>query len=159
MHDTRRKALMAIAALVLAGCAGVPAEQFQTPQMSLTSFRMLASDGIARRFVIGIRVTNPNRTPLNPGTLSYQVAFEGQDFLSGAARNLARIPPDAESEIEIQTGLDQPGETRLFDQLLEDPGRERLRFELRATLGLQGGHPSLVIEESGDLRLSPAARR
>lgn len=159
MHNTRRKALMAIAALVLAGCAGVPAEQFKTPQMSLASFRMLPSDGLARRFFIGIQITNPNRTPLNPGTLSYEVAFEGQAYLSGTARNLARIPPDAETEIEIQAGLDRPSDTRLFDRLLEEPGRERVRFELRATLGLEGGHPPLIIEESGDLHLSPAARR
>lgn len=159
MHNTRRRILIAIAGLSLAGCAGVPAERFESPQLSLTSFRMLPSDGVARRFFIGMRVTNPNRTPLNVGDLSYEVAFEGQPFLAGIARNLARIPPHAESEIEIQTGPAQQSDPRLLDRLLDEPRRERLQFDLRATLGLGGVHPSLVLQESGDLRLSPATRQ
>jgi LEA14-like dessication related protein len=159
MHNIRRRILIAIAGLILAGCAGVPAERFESPQLSLTSLRMLPSDGVARRFFIGMRVTNPNRTPLNVGDLSYEVDFEGQPFLAGTARNLARIPPHAESEIELQAGPGPQSDPRLLDRLLDDPRRERLQFDLRATLRLGGVHPPLTLEESGDLRLTPTPRQ
>lgn len=150
---------MALAGLIVAGCAGVPAEKFERPGLGLTSFRMLPSDGVARRFLIGLRVTNPNPTALDVSGLSYAVAFEGRRFLSGSVRNLARIPPHGESEIEIQASLDAHSDPRLFDQLLNEPGRDRLRFDLRAQLDLGTLHAPLTLEESGDLHLSVVDRQ
>lgn len=159
MQDTRRRALLAMAGLILAGCAGIRSEDFEPPRLSLSSFRMLPSDGIAPRFLIGLRVINPNRTSLNLRGLSYDVELEGHRFLSGVAGNLARVPAYGESDIEVQAGLDLMSGLRLFNDLLNDPQRDRFRFNLRARLDLGALHPILTLEESGDLRLSPVARR
>lgn len=159
MHDTRRQALLAIAGLILAGCAGIPHDAFEPPRLSLSSFRMLPSDGLAPRFLIGLQVVNPNRTALNVGALSYEVALEGHRLLSGVAGDLARIPAHAESEIEIQAVLDPASDLSLFNELLNEAQRDRFRFDLRARLDLGALHPPLTLEESGDLHLTPAARR
>jgi len=159
MHNTRRKALIALAGLIVAGCAGVPAGKVEQPGLGLTSFRMLPSDGVARRFLIGLRVMNPNRTALDVSGLSYEVAFEDRRFLSGNVRNLARIPPHGESEIEIQASLDPQSDLRLFDELLNEPGRDRLRFDLRARLDLGTLHAPLTLEKSGDLHLRVVDRQ
>ncbi|HRP74088.1 MAG TPA: LEA type 2 family protein [Rhodocyclaceae bacterium] len=159
MHNTRRKTLMALAGLIVAGCAGVPAAQFERPGLTLTSFRMLPSDDVARRFLIGLRVINPNRTALEVSGLSFEVAFEDRRFLSGTVRNLARIPPHGESEIEVQASLGVHSDLRLFDELLNEPGRDRLRFDLRAQLDLGTLHTPVTLEESGDLRLTAVDRQ
>ncbi len=159
MNPMRRRSLLALAAIVAAGCAGIRPEEFEPPRMMLSSFRMVPSDGVTPRFLIGLRIVNPNRTALNLRGLSYDVELEGHRFLSGVAGNLASVPAYGESEIEVQAGLDLFSGLRLFNDLINDPQRDHFKFVLRARLDLGALHPILSLEESGDLRLWPVARQ
>lgn len=151
MYD-RRRALLALGALFLGACA-TTRPGFEEPTVMLSSFRMLPSEQLAPRFLIGLRVINPNSTPLNLRGLSYNVDLEGHRLLTGVAGNLAKIPPYAESEIELQAGTDLLSGLRFINELINDPARERFAYTFHARLDVAGMVRPLNLEEKGELSL------
>jgi LEA14-like dessication related protein len=157
MLPARRLFLVAAGALLLGGCAGMR-PGYERPSVTLSSFRILPSEGLMPRFALGLRVVNPNPTPLPLRGMSYNVAFEGHPLLTGVAGNLETVPAYGESMIEVQTGVDLISGLRLFNDLLNDPQRDRLRFLLRARLDTGGLTRFLTLEEAGELSLAAFQR-
>jgi len=157
MPSHRRLFLATAAALFLGGCAGVR-PGYERPSLMLDSFRAIPSEGMAPRFALGLRVVNPNPTPLPLRGLSYHVEFEGFRVITGVAGNLETVPAYGESLIELQAGVDLISGLRLFNNLLQDPQRDRLRYSLRARLDTGGIRRFLVLEESGELSLAALQR-
>ncbi|MCA1789156.1 MAG: LEA type 2 family protein [Thioalkalivibrio sp.] len=157
MPSQRRLFLATAAALVLGGCAGVR-PGYERPSLLLDSFRAIPSEGMAPRFALGLRVVNPNPTPLPLRGMSYNVEFEGYKVITGVAGNLETVPAYAESLIEVQAGVDLISGLRLFNDLLQDSQRDRFRYNLRARLDTGGISRFLVVEESGELSLAPLQR-
>jgi LEA14-like dessication related protein len=90
--------------------------------------------------------------------MSYNVEFEGYRVITGVAGNLATVPAYGESLIEVQAGIDLISGLRLFNDLLQDPQRDRFRYNLRARLDTGGISRFLVLEESGELSLASLQR-
>ena len=157
MPSHRRLFLATAAALFLGGCAGLR-PGYERPSLMLDSFRAIPSEGMAPRFALGLRVVNPNPTPLPLRGLSYHVEFEGFRVITGVAGNLETVPAYGESLIELQAGVDLISGLRLFNNLLQDPQRDRLRYNLRARLDTGGIRRFLVLEESGELSLAALQR-
>ena len=157
MPSHRRLFLATAAALFLGGCAGLR-PGYERPSLMLDSFRAIPSEGMAPRFALGLRVVNPNPTPLPLRGLSYHVEFEGFRVITGVAGNLETVPAYGESLIELQAGVDLISGLRLFNNLLQDPQRDRLRYSLRARLDTGGIRRFLVLEESGELSLAALQR-
>lgn len=153
MSFDRRRSLLALGAFTLAACSGVRSSAFETPTVALDSFRLLPSEGLSPRFLIGLRVINPNPVALDLRGLSYDVEVEGQRLLTGVAGNLAPVPPYAESEIELQAGVSLLGSIRLLNDLMSDASRERLAYVFRARLDVAGLAQRLTLEEAGELTL------
>jgi LEA14-like dessication related protein len=153
MTSQRRLVLAAAATFLLGGCAGWR-PGYEQPSLSLTSLRMVPSDGIAPRFALGLRVVNPNPSPLPLRGMSYNIDIEGQRLITGVAGNLETVPAWGESNIEVLAGIDLLGGLRLFNELIGDPQRDRLRFNLRARLDTGGLTRFLTLEEQGELSLA-----
>lgn len=135
----------------VAGCSGRGEPAFEQPTVSLTSFGLMPSDGRAPRFVIGLRLVNPNATPLKVRGLSYTVELEGHRMLTGVTSRIAEVPPYAESEIELQSPIDLVSSVRLFNELVNAPGREALKYALNARLDVEGMLTPLRLLEDGEL--------
>ncbi len=157
MVPARRLFLATAGSLLLSGCAGLR-PGYERPSITLNAFRMVPSEGLAPRFALGLRVINPNPTPLPLRGLSYHVDLEGHSLLTGVAGNLETVPAYGESLIEVQTGVDLISGLRLFSDLLRDPGRDRLQYRVRARLDTGGLTRFLTLEEAGELSLAPSQR-
>ena len=153
MAFNRRRMLVALGGLALTACSGIRGRGFETPTVTLESFRLLPSEGLSPRFLIGLRVVNPNPVAIDLRGISYDVELEGRKLLSGVAGNLARVPPYAESQIELQAGVDLLGSIRLLNDLMTDASRDRLAYIFRARLDIAGLPQRLTLEESGELTL------
>lgn len=157
MPSQRRLFLATAAALILGGCAGVR-PGYERPSILLDSFHAIPSEGMTPRFALGLRVVNPNPTPLPLRGMSYNVEFEGYRVITGVAGNLPTVPAYGESLIEVQAGVDLISGLRLLNDLLQDPQRERFLYTLRARLDTGGISRFLVLEESGELSLASLQR-
>lgn len=144
-------ALLLVAAALVAGCSGRGEPAFEQPTVSLTSFGLMPSDGRAPRFLIGLRLVNPNATPLKVRGMSYTVELEGHRMLTGVTSRIAEVPPYAESDIELQSPIDLVSSIRLFNELVNAPGRETLRYALNARLDVDGMLAPLRLLEDGEL--------
>lgn len=159
MHASRRYALLVLGALVIGGCSSRRESGYETPSVLLTSIGLMPSDGRAPRVAIGLRVINPNRTPLKMRGLSYTVELEGQRMLTGVTSRLADVPPYSESEIEVNSAIDLLSSARFFNQLVSDATRDRMRYNLRARLDVDGMLLPLTLDESGELTFEQVQTR
>lgn len=157
MNSQRRLILVAAAAMILGGCAGVR-PGYERPSLTLDSFRAIPSDGMTPRFALGLRVVNPNPAPLPLRGMSYNVAIEGHRIVTGVAGDLETVPAYGESVIELQAGIDLISGLRLINDLIQDTRRENVRYNLKARLDTGGLSRFLVLEEAGELSLASLRR-
>jgi len=143
--------------LLLCSCAGLQ-PQFETPSVSLTSFRLLPSAQLAPRFEIGLHVVNPNLVPLPLQGISYSVSLEGHQLLTGVTSDLPTIPGYGEGDILLQASADLFSGLRLLSELMAQP-RETFNYELEAKLDIGRLLPSIRVKETGEVKLQQPRSR
>ena len=159
MLPLRRRMLFAGMAILMTGCASRGDPTWETPSVSLTSFGLAPEAGGTPRFRIGLRIINPNSTPLKIRGMSYSVKLEGQRMLTSVASNLADVPPWGESEIELRSGIDLLGGLRFFNELISNPARDELRYAFEAKIEVENAVLPLRITEEGELSLAQETPR
>jgi len=145
------RALLVVLFLLLGGCAALH-PNFEPPKVSLTTFRLLPSEGMAPRFEIGLHVVNPNLTPLPLQGLSYSVKIEGRQILSGVTSELPIIAGYAEGDVVLQATADLFNGLRLLSELMAEP-RDTFSYELEAKLDIGRMLPNIRIKETGEIPL------
>jgi LEA14-like dessication related protein len=150
--------LLILASLfLLAGCASLQ-PRFETPSVSLTSFRIIPSESMAPRFEFGLHVVNPNLVPLTLKGLSYSVKLEGHQIITGATNDLPAIDAYGEGDLTIEATADLLSGLRLLSELMARP-RETFTYELEAKLDPGNLLPSIRIKEKGEIMLKQSASR
>ena len=152
-----KRLLLLLPLLSLAAC-GSWMPGFQEPQVSITSFALAPqSTGVAPRFNIGIRITNPNRVALPLRGISYEVEVEGNRILNGASPNLPTVGAFDTADFVIEAAPDLLGGARLLGDLFARQ-RSTLGFTFRARIDTGSALRALRVEETGSFGL-PATTR
>lgn len=142
--------------LFISGCAQMQFN-YETPTVSLRSFRILPSDGMGPRFEIGLHVVNPNRSSLNLEGISYTVIIEGHRILTGVANDLPVIDGYGEGDVLLNATADLFNSISLVTSMLKDR-RESIAYELDAKLDVGGLRPNIHVEKRGQLLLPRAGQ-
>lgn len=134
--------------LLISGCAGMQSH-YDTPSVSLTSFRFIPGESIVPKFEIGLRIINPNRDPLDLAGLFYNVTIEGHNILSGVANDLPSIEGYGQEDILLEASVDVVGGAKLLQSILHGP-KDSYRYGFNAKLDLGSLTPPLRIAEQGE---------
>ena len=126
---------------------------FETPTVTVSSFRVLPGNSIVPSFEIGLHVANPNRVPLKLAGLSYHVELEGYRILSGVANQLPVIEAYGEGTVLLQAQPDLISTFSLFAELMSQP-RDRYTYNLEALLDVGGLMPKIRVQKDGTLALT-----
>jgi hypothetical protein len=95
----RRHLLLALAALPLAGCAVSP---FADPlRVQLAGLDSLPGEGLELRFLVRLRVQNPNSSDLAYDGVALDLDLRGQSFASGAAPLKGTVPRYGEAVLSV----------------------------------------------------------
>ncbi len=137
--------------LLISGCAALQ-PSFETPEVRLTSFRLLPSESMSPRFEIGLHVINPNMAPLPLKGMSYKIYIEGHQLLSGVTNNLPVIQGYSEGDVMLEATTDLFSGLRLLSEVMAAP-RETFTYELKAKLDIGSMLPSIHINETGEILL------
>ncbi|MFK5925176.1 MAG: LEA type 2 family protein [Desulfuromusa sp.] len=136
----------------MVGCAPL-LPNFETPTVTVSSFRILPGNSIVPTFEIGLHVINPNRIALKLQGLSYNVELEGYRVLSGVSNQLPVIEAYGEGDVLLQAKPDLFSTISLFTDLMQQP-REQFKFNLEALLDVGGLLPKIRVNKEGEISLT-----
>lgn len=152
-HQTRLFIVLCLVAM-LSACA-TPLRDFDEPEIDLTGFRPLPSQGMEARFLLQLRILNPNSTPLQIDGMHYELFLREQRALSGVSAEDLRIPAYSEGTLELEAVAGMLGSLALVRDLLVNPPEDGLPYTLRAKLSVDGALRALRLERAGTLRMTP----
>lgn len=156
MIKAKRVFICAAVVVFMSGCAAMQFN-YESPTVSLSSFRILPSEGMSPRFEIGLHVINPNHASLKLQGIAYTVIIEGHRILTGVANDLPVIEGYGQGDVFLIASADLFNSISLISGMLKEP-RNTVAYELVAKLDVGGFHPYIYVEKKGDLSLPRAGR-
>ena len=142
---------MVFVLMLLTGCAGLQRD-YQDPEVYLTKIMPMAGTGLEQRFLIGLRIVNPNRSTINISGMSYNIKLRGQKLISGVSANIPRIPGYGEAEVELEAATNLLGAVQLAADMMRNPTKA-MDYELEARLDIGRFAVPIRIKETGSINL------
>ncbi|WP_430422644.1 LEA type 2 family protein [Methylibium petroleiphilum] len=143
----RRRLLLLVPALAVGACAGLSGRD--PPRVSVAGLDALPGEGLELRFLVKLRVQNPNDAPIDYRGLSMELELMGQPFASGVSDAAGSVPRFGEAVIGVPASVSAIAAVR---QMLSLPSRDvrsldyRLRGKLAGAVGT-----ALRFESTGQL--------
>lgn len=146
-------AVLAILTLTLGlgACTGLR-PGFETPTVTVSSFRPLPAQGAVPRFEIGLHIVNPNREALKLQGLAYTVSLEGSELIKGAENELPVIEGYGEGDVVVTATPNLLGGIRLVTDLMSSP-RDSYSYALEAKLDVGAFTPPIRVRDEGEIGL------
>ncbi|WP_439101303.1 LEA type 2 family protein [Congregibacter sp.] len=148
-----RQGLVALLAL-LAGCATMGALDFDDPDIELLALEPLPSQGLEARFMVKLRVINPNPVPLAISGVAYDVFIRDAKILSGVSNEGIKVGTYSESVAELEVAAGMLGSLTLLRDLMANPTDGALPYKLNAKLSLSGLSRAIRISREGSIDLN-----
>jgi len=143
--------LLIAAPVFLAGCVGM-GPGYETPSVTLSSFKTLPSDSGLPAFEIGLRVINPNIEPLELRGVAYTISLDGHELIKGVGNELPIIDGYGEGEFKLTAAANLFGGIRLITDLMRNE-RDTFTYEFEAKLDIGAFRPDIRISESDKISL------
>jgi len=136
---------------LLAACAGMR-PGYETPTVTVKSFRALPSDGVVPNFEIGLHVINPNSDALPLRGVAYTINLGGYELIKGVGNELPVIEAYGEGDIVLTASASMLSAIRLINDLMNQPS-EKIPYEIAAKLDIGAFRPAIRVREVGELSL------
>lgn len=149
---TRTLRYFLLAMLVLLGACSGLRPGYETPTVTVSSFKALPGQGALPAFEIGLRVINPNREALELAGVSYTISLSGHDIIKGVGNELPVIEGYGEGEFTLTASANLFAGIRLVTDLMR-ADRDSFDYELEAKLDLGGLRPAIRVRDSGQIAL------
>ena len=150
----RRSLLILITAFALSACVGM-SPGFETPTVTVNSFRTVPSETGMPKFEIGLHVINPNSDPLKLKGVAYTVSVEGRELLKGVGNDLPEIEGYGEGDFTVTAAASLFEGAMLLKDLVSGP-MDSLGYEFEAKLDVGTFIPAIRIKDEGEFSLQPA---
>jgi len=154
-----RSAGVLLCAMLLPGCAGLQ-PYAESPRVSLVSIKPLDMQMLEQRFVLELRILNPNSVSIPVAGLSYTLEINQREFAYGVSQQAVEIPPYGEALLQVEVVSNLLNVMRQLQQLGDASG-DGLEYRLHGRLGLTGHRQGLPFDYAGKLAYrdsgSPAA--
>lgn len=138
-------------ALLVSGCASL-STPMDPPNVSLDSFSSLPAEGGGPRFLIKLRVQNPNEQKLDIVGVSYGIELAGQEVLTGVSNDIPVIDGYSEGVVSLEASLKLLQMLRLLASLGQTEADE-LTYRFTAKIDFKGLIPTQRVEEVGQIKL------
>ena len=140
-----------LCALWLGGCAGLQSYP-ETPRVSLVSIQPLEMQMLEQRFMLQLRIMNPNDVEIPVEGLSYALEINQREFAYGVSQQAVNIPPYGEALLQVEVVSNLLNVVRQLQQAGDSTGDGGLEYRLHGKIGLAGLRGRLPFEYSGKLR-------
>ena len=137
--------------LALQSCATMNPD-YEAPSVSVNSFKTLPTEGGLPNFEIGLRVLNPNATPLELRGMSFAISLDGHQLIKGVGNNLPVIEPYGAGDFTVTASASMLAGVRLISDMISAP-KEQFNYELQAKLDVGAFRPAIRIKDAGKISL------
>lgn len=144
----------AVALAGLGGCAGTPLRPLK-PEVSLADIRLEGGNLVEQRFLLSLRVTNPNRFDIPVQGLRFTLDLGGEPFARGVGNRPVVVPALGEAQVEVNATAGLSGLLRQFKAL--GKGRETFEYRLKGRL-VTGAYGDFDFDRHGELDAMKALR-
>ena len=147
----RRLAGLAVAMLgltALGGCAGLRLGM-QKPEVSVANIRLLDGNLLEQRFLLTLRVMNPNTSEIAIEGLTFKVDLNGQPFAKGVGNQPVVIPRLGEAMVDVTATTGLGGLLRQFKAF---KGREKVDYRISGRL-VTGNFGGIDFDQTGEVEL------
>ncbi|MFT7289474.1 MAG: LEA14-like dessication related protein [Halieaceae bacterium] len=146
--------LSVITAILLTGCASVGMSDYDEPEVELLALEPMASQGMEARFLLRLRIVNPNSIPLAIEGMAYEVYIRDSKVLSGVSNQALNVEPYSESIAELEVAAGMLGSLALIRDLMSNPVDGGLPYRLKAKLSRKGLGGAIRVSREGSIDLS-----
>ncbi len=151
------KAWLCALLLWLSACTTLQ-PNFQNPTMQVTSIALLPSEGMQINFDVGLKVSNPNKMPLNVLGLAYDLQLDGYKVVEGVGNDIPEIPAYGSAEFHITASTNLMQSFKLLSEMLNNP-KSVLDYAFNTKLDLGSTWlPALRLQDSGKINLTDKTR-
>ncbi len=166
MFKNSSQCLLLAVLLALGACASM-SSNFDPPKIDLAGVEPINSESMEPRFLLKLRVVNPNDKSLTIKGIYYELSAEGHDLLSGASNKVTTIPAFGENIVTLDASTSLMGTIGLFRSLITSAGKmNALNYQLYTKISVAGMMMPIRNTYEGKLDLanpgantsSPAAR-
>jgi len=142
---------------MLSACATLTSD-VDPPKVTMESFRSIASESGTPRFEIKLRVTNPNKQPLDVAGIGYSVEIQGKELVSGVTNDVPLVEAYSEEMVTLEASLQLFQLLRLVTSLATVES-DALAYRFSAKIDFKGFTPTQRIEETGTISLDQLQAR
>lgn len=142
---------------LLGACTSLGLDSFDEPEVELVGLAPLASQGMEARFLVTLRITNPNAIPLEINGMAYDLSIRDSKVLSGVSSQPLRVDAYGESTAELEVAAGMLGSLALLRDLISSPPDGGLPYTLNAKLSRKGIGGAFRVRREGVIELG--ARR
>ncbi|MDY0221103.1 MAG: LEA type 2 family protein [Desulfobacterium sp.] len=135
------------------GCAALQ-PGYETPQVTISSFEALPSQGVIPRFQIGLHIINPNRTPLELKGVSYTISLEGNKVLTGVSNRLPKIEAYGEGDVVLNASVDFFNSMGFLKDLIQNQKKDNITYGFTAKLDVGSLYPFIWVTKKGKISLN-----
>lgn len=140
---------LGLAVILMPACA-VFDPAWETPTVTVNSFRTLPSEGAMPQFEIGLDVINPNRTALELAGVAYTISLDGHDIIKGVGNDLPVIEGYGNGQVTVTATANLFAGIQLFSDLLRGP-KDTFDYRFEAKLDPGGFRPSIRVSDTGTI--------
>jgi LEA14-like dessication related protein len=149
LQSKRTIVAFVVACFLLQSCVSLD-PNYEEPTVILSSIRAIPSDDMVPSFEVGLRIINPNTTPLDLEGVVYSISLQGHELVKGVGKGYQQIEGYSEGNITLTASANLLSGIRFIADLMQQQN-EPFDFEFKAKLDLAGFYPSLNISETGTL--------
>ena len=151
--NIRKLSFVAVFAALLAGCVGM-GPGYETPSVTLSSFKTLPAESGLPAFEIGLRVINPNPEALELRGVAYTIRLDGHELIKGVGNELPVIDGYGEGEFKLTAAANLFGGIRLITDLMRsDSNKDTFSYEFEAKLDIGAFRPAIRITDADEISL------
>jgi LEA14-like dessication related protein len=144
--------LMTAGLITITGCATL-FQHMETPQVTLADLQLRNSTLFEQRYVIFLRVQNPNAFAIPVEGVQFNLDLDGEDFAQGLANQPVEIPPMGSAIIEVEAVSTTLALVQQLQRLGAGNGTDSMAYRVRGVLHL-AGRPRLPFDYQGEINLA-----
>ncbi|MFL6549668.1 MAG: LEA type 2 family protein [Povalibacter sp.] len=130
------RALITGLCIGLLSCASLPGRD--PPEVSIAGMEPLQGQGLEMRFLLKLRVQNPNDSPIDYDGVSVQLNMQGKKFATGVSDATGNVPRYGESIISVPLTIPAFQVARQVIGMTSQPATGKFRYELKGKLSAPG---------------------